>query len=113
MPVAVLTGSASAIPLGNRRRESIVFGHGVQLLRTVGPMVTMRRRTTARVATSVRHARVSGRSILIGGAVAGAFRPPLQKSAIFYGEPRGIFQLQFFATLTIYVTFKITRYQRN
>lgn len=79
MPVAALTGSAPAIPLGNRRRESIVLRHGVQLLRTVSPMMTMRWRTAARVTASVRHTRVSGRSIFIGGAVAGAFRPPLQK----------------------------------
>lgn len=43
MPVAALAGSTSAIPLGDRCREPIVFGHGVQLLRTVGPMMTMRR----------------------------------------------------------------------
>lgn len=82
MPIAVLVGSAPAIPLSDRRRESIVLGHGVQLLRTVSPMMTVRWGTTARVATSIRHTCMSGRSILIGGAVTGAFRPPLQKSAI-------------------------------
>lgn len=80
MPVAALAGPASAVPLGDRGRESVVLGHGVQLLRTVGPVVAVRRRAAARVAAGVRHARVSGRSILIGGAVAGAFRSPLQKS---------------------------------
>lgn len=59
MPVAALTGSAFAVSLGDRRRESVVLGHGVQLLRTVGPVVTMRWRAAARVATGVRHARVS------------------------------------------------------
>lgn len=91
--IAALTGSASAIPLSNRCRESIVFGHSIQLLRTVSSMMTMRWWTAACVAASIRHARVSGRSILIRGAVTSAFRSPLQKSAIFYGEHRGIFWL--------------------
>lgn len=78
MPVAILAGSF-AVPLSNRRRESIVLRYGVQLLRTVSLVVTMRRRAAARVAAGVRHARMSGRSVLIGGAVTGAFWPPLQK----------------------------------
>jgi len=81
VPVAALAGSASAVPLGNRSRESVVLRYGVQLLRTMGSVVAMWRRAAARVAAGVRHARVSGRPILIGGAVAGTFRPPLQKSA--------------------------------
>lgn len=78
MSIAILARSF-AVPLSNRRRESIVLGYGVQLLRTVSLVVTMWRRAAARVAAGVRHARVSGRSVFIGRAVTGTFWPPLQK----------------------------------
>lgn len=40
MSIAILAGSF-AVPLSNRRRESIVLGYGVQLLRTVSLVMTM------------------------------------------------------------------------
>lgn len=52
MPVTILARSF-AVSLSNRRRESIVLGYGIQLLRTMCLVVTMRWRATTRVAASV------------------------------------------------------------
>jgi hypothetical protein len=76
-----LARPAPAVPLAHRGREPLVLGHAVQGLGTVAPVRPLGRRTPARVAPRVRHARVARRAVLVRGAVARAFRSPLEDDA--------------------------------